>query len=599
MDKRTLLAVVLSVVVISVGFMIQSLVSPPPEDIVPANAVPAEGVTADPGTVPVAEDTSPQTAEDTQPEVMLQAVAAAGETDERERNITIETDLLVAKFTNKGGELVSLLLKEHFDGDEPIDMVFKGESDQNAFFVNFGGPGAAPVNDIFEYSRRGEYGIEFRRDFIAPPAADGKAYPFTLIKRYTFEPGIYMFQLVVTIENSVNAFPNLDFNGIAYNLGFGPQIGPEFESLGGRGEYRYYYTYEDKRKTNRTKNGEIFINNRFVWAGIAGKYFALLVAPAGNYTLTYKEPIIDGIPNSSFMYLSRPPIKSSVIEDTYLVYAGPKLKKELVSFNDASENAFGASGLNLDAAVDSSALLGWLESILKFFLDLFYKVIPNYGVSIIILSIFIKLIFFPITKKSFESTAKMQALNPKITELKAKYKDKPQQMNQEMAALYKREKVNPLGGCLPIVIQMPIFIAFYGVLSKHFALRGAPFFWWITDLSEPDSILNFGAFTLPLLGWNDLRLLPILYVGTQLISSKLMQTPQTSTSKNMKMMQYMMPIFFFFILYSAPSGLLLYWTLTNVFTAIQQKGISSYRKTHKAKEKPDDDKKSGPSKKRK
>jgi YidC/Oxa1 family membrane protein insertase len=186
----------------------------------------------------------------------------------------------------------------------------------------------------------------------------------------------------------------------------------------------------------------------------------------------------------------------------------------------------------------------------------------------------------------------MQALNPKIAEIKEKYKDKPQQMNQEMAALYKKEKVNPLGGCLPIFIQMPIFIAFYGVLSKHFPLRGAPFFWWITDLSEPDSVLSFGT-AIPLLNWSDLRLLPIIYIGTQLLSSKMMQTPNTSTSKNMKLMQYFLPIFFFFILYNAPSGLLIYWTLTNVFTAIQQKATSAYRKTHEPKKKPGDDKRKG------
>ena len=181
---------------------------------------------------------------------------------------------------------------------------------------------------------------------------------------------------------------------------------------------------------------------------------------------------------------------------------------------------------------------------------------------------------------NFDSTSKMQGLNPKIQEIREKYKDDSTRMNQEMAALYKKEKVNPIGGCLPLLLQMPIFIALYGVLSKHFALRGAPFMLWITDLSEPDSILNFGNFTVPFLGWNDLRVLPLLFVGTQIASSKLMQTPSTSQSKNMQLMQTFMPVFFFFILYSAPSGLLLYWTLTNVLTAAQQYSINKYRKTH-------------------
>jgi YidC/Oxa1 family membrane protein insertase len=599
MDKRTLLAVVLSVVVISVGFMLQGLISPKSEEIATADAnQTGQGVMA---AEPSAESESTETqtfqepAEDTTPGA---AVVLSGESDERERKIIVETDLFVATFTNKGGELASLLLKEHLDDGEPIDMLYHGESDWNGFFVSFGKAGAVPVDAIFEFSRRGEYGVEFRRDFLAPPSADGKSYPFTLVKRYNFEPSTYMFELVVKIENSINEFPNLDFGGFAYTLGFGPQIGPEFATLGGRGEYRYYYTYEEgKRQNNRLRGQNLVVENRYVWGGITGKYFALIAAPLGAYELTFSQPVIEGLQSSSFMYLSRPVIKSSANEDRFLIYAGPKIKKYLGTFNDQANNPYQVSDLNLDAAVDSSALLGWLESILKFFLDLFYSIIPNYGVAIILLSILIKLVFYPITRKSFDSTAKMQALNPKITELKEKLKDKPQQMNQEMAALYKREKVNPLGGCLPIFIQMPIFIAFYGLLSKHFPLRGAPFFGWITDLSEPDSLINFGATTIPLLGWNDLRLLPIIYIGTQLLTSKMMQTPNTSTSKNMKMMQYFMPIFFFFILYNAPAGLLLYWTLTNVFTAVQQQATTAYRKTHEPKKKPGDDKKKGRGKK--
>ncbi|MBN1687190.1 MAG: YidC/Oxa1 family insertase periplasmic-domain containing protein, partial [Spirochaetales bacterium] len=480
---------------------------------------------------------------------------------------------------------------DHLDEDKPVDMIFNEGTGVNAFFLSFGVPRSEPVDEMFEYSRRGTYGIEFRRDFLAPASADGKAYPFTLVKRFNFEPGTYMFEIVVSIENSVNAFPNLNFAGSAYTFGFGPQIGPVFEVLGGRGEYRQYFTYEDgKRRANPIPRGgdEVEVENRFIWGGIVGKYFALLVAPLGSYGLTFAQPYTEVLPAASYMYLTRPLIKETKTEDRFLVYAGPKLVNRLAAFNDPADNSFGASDLNLDAAVDKSALLGWLESILKFFLDLFYKVIPNYGVAIIILSIFIKVVFYPITRKSFDSTAKMQTLTPKIEELKKKYpgKEKAQQLNQEMAALYKREKVNPLGGCLPLLIQMPIFIAFYGVLTKHFALRAAPFFGWITDLSEPDSLINFGSFTIPLLGWNDLRLLPIIYVGTQLLTSNMMQAPNSSSSRNMKLMQYFMPIFFFFILYNAPSGLLLYWTLTNVLSAIQQRATTAYRKTHKPKEKP-------------
>ena len=121
-----------------------------------------------------------------------------------------------------------------------------------------------------------------------------------------------------------------------------------------------------------------------------------------------------------------------------------------------------------------------------------------------------------------------------------------------------------------MLLQFPFFIAMFGLFNTHSALRGATFIpGWINDLSSPGSIWNFGEFTLPLLGWNDLRLLPILFVATQLVTSKTMQTPQASAG-NMKMMTYMLPIVFFFVLYNMPSGLLVYWIVTNVLTAGQQ-----------------------------
>ncbi len=132
-----------------------------------------------------------------------------------------------------------------------------------------------------------------------------------------------------------------------------------------------------------------------------------------------------------------------------------------------------------------------------------------------------------------------------------------------------------------MLLQMPVFFALYGLLNKHFELRGSGFIGWITDLSAPDSIFSFFPAKLPILGWSDIRLLPILFVGTQLLSSKLMQAPNQSAGGNMKMMTYLMPVMFFFILYDAPSGLLLYWTVTNILSAAQQKFISIQQKKKK------------------
>jgi len=183
----------------------------------------------------------------------------------------------------------------------------------------------------------------------------------------------------------------------------------------------------------------------------------------------------------------------------------------------------------------------------------------------------VKLLLWPLMRKSYQSTARMQAINPKVQELREKYKDNQQKMNTEMAALYKKEGVSPLGGCLPMLAQFPFFLAMYGLFNNHFDLRGAVFIpGWITDLSAPEAIVEWISPSLPLLG-TALRALPIIFVGTQLLSTKLTQTPQANQSNaQMKLMQYGLPIMFFFILYNVPSGLLVYWIFSNVITAGQQ-----------------------------
>ena len=217
-------------------------------------------------------------------------------------------------------------------------------------------------------------------------------------------------------------------------------------------------------------------------------------------------------------------------------------------------------------------LFGWLENILKWVLQLIVRVIPNYGLAIIVLTILVKLLLWPLTRKSYESNARMQAVQPKLQEIREKYGDDKAKANEAMAKLYREEKVNPLGGCLPMLVQFPFFLAMYGLFNNHFDLRGAVFIpGWINDLSAPDVIVSFGNFTIPLLGWDALRGLPFIFLATQFISSKLMQSASTAqTSGQMKLMQYGLPAMFFFILYNVPSGLLVYWICSNVLTAVQQ-----------------------------
>jgi YidC/Oxa1 family membrane protein insertase len=175
----------------------------------------------------------------------------------------------------------------------------------------------------------------------------------------------------------------------------------------------------------------------------------------------------------------------------------------------------------------------------------------------------------------------MQTLNPKIEELKAKYKDNPQKMQAETAALYKKEGINPMSGCLPMLIQMPIFFALYGLLNNHFELRGAEFIaGWINDLASPESIISFYPLKLPILGWSDLRLLPFLMLGATFLQQKISQNPSAGAGQ-MKMLMLALPLVFFFVLYEMPSGLVLYWTVQNFLSVFQQIYINYTQKKNK------------------
>jgi YidC/Oxa1 family membrane protein insertase len=193
-----------------------------------------------------------------------------------------------------------------------------------------------------------------------------------------------------------------------------------------------------------------------------------------------------------------------------------------------------------------------------------YGYVGNWGVAIIILTIIIKLIFYPLSEASYKSMGKMRVVAPKLQRLKEQYGDDRQRMQQAMMELYKTEKINPLGGCLPIVVQIPVFIALYWVLLASVELRQAPFMLWIHDLSRPDTL--FGVwFGMPV------GLLPILMGATMVIQTRLNpEPPDPVQAKVMKIMPIAFSVFFFFF----PAGLVLYWLVNNVLSILQQWNIN-------------------------
>ncbi|MDR0554002.1 MAG: membrane protein insertase YidC [Treponema sp.] len=572
MEKRTLLAVVLSIVVISGFYIIQGIFFPPAVIRDEAERPVSETVAEAPAPADFigGEDLSGPL-----PSEKIDEIASApAETGPRaEQRIAIETKLLKVILTNAGGDIVSYKLKEHNEREDFVEMVLSGDTESHAFTVAFGNLNARPVTSLFYVNRISDYVVEFYRDFSTE-----KGEHFRLTKRYAFNPDEYMFELAVSLDGGQST-PSLNFNGTAYTLAFGPQIGPRFDKLDQRSEYRNYYTYSNgKQRTEKVKdNAPTIITSRVSWAAIAGKYFTFIAVPdATNYELAFSNKPEPGIPSASRFYMSRPVLNGSRTTDTYRFYLGPK-NQNVLSAYDTGGNGFNLRDMSLVRVANTSGILSPLEAVLKWLLMIFYKVIPNYGVAIILLTLLVKLLLFPLTKKSSESTLRMQTLSPKIKELQDKYKDNPAKMNTEMAELYKKEGYNPLSGCLPMLLQIPIFFAMYNLFNNHFDLRGALFIpRWIPDLSLPESIFNFAPFRIPILGWSDIRLLPFIYVGSQLLSGRITQTPDQQSNTQMKMMLYVMPLVFFFILYDVPSGLLLYWIMTNFLSMIQQLAINKY-----------------------
>ncbi len=497
-----------------------------------------------------------------------------------EKTFTYETDVFNITFDTKGASIASIELKQHAstDGKFP-EMIFKGnKNDDNAFLMYWGEDLKNPVLDAFSYSVSGD-SVVFKNTF-----ADENGRTFDVVKTFQFKKADYLIRVNVQIEGD-----GFDAGDYAYTLAFEPQVGPSFESIKSNNRYDYRHFYVGLVKSNGkvkrsmvtlSKSGDFFTTRDLNWISLTSKYFTIIARPE-NTDAEYKYHAVEdktGDIQTDSIYVSVP--DSEKKDNTVYFYCGPQLKKYLGSYYNGVDNEWGLRNYNLDDAMESGSVLGWLEILLKWCLQVLNKVVPNYGIDIIILTLILKVILWPLQKKSTESTAKMGTVSKEVEAIKNKYPTNTQKQNEEMQKLYKEKGINPMGGCLPLLIQFPILIAFYGLLNKHFELRGAMFIpGWIPDLSVPETVATL-KFAIPLLG-NQIHLLPIIYTASMIFSMKYTQasTQNAGNGKNMWFMTWGMPIMFFFILYSAPSGLLLYWTTQNALSILQQ--VNTNRKMAK------------------
>ena len=588
MDKNTIWAIVLSTLVI-VGsyFLLPKVFGTKNKDVA---AQPAVEVVTEDSTV---ESESLFSEEDAKLIAQAEEADTIEEADEdleiaaAEEKITINTGVAQVVFTTKGGDIVSYKLLGHND-KETNDFVELSDcvtETNRTCSLALGGAAGEVINEIFTYEKTDAYTILFKKNLTIKDSA-GVKKSYTIGKRYSFKPNEYLFKLDILIHS--NDGSNIDFAGNAYTLRTSPQIGPRFNQKQNRYENRQFIAYNGKKakKVILASGVEKKYEKEILWGGIAGKYFMELVIPTDASILgtpTYSAVVVqDNYANAQAMFERKGGPKD--IQDSYYMYFGPREDKSLKVYNTPDKNAWNFGGYKITEAMQSSGLFSWLEAILKWCLEMLHKIISNWGVCIIVLTIILKIILFPLSKKQSMSSLKMQELQPKMQAIQKKYAGDQQKMQQETSKLYQEAGYNPAAGCLPMLFQFLIIIAMFNLFNNYFEFRGASFIpGWIPDLTEGDSVYTF-KFNIPFLG-NQLRLLPIIYVGTQILSSKISQSmnpPGGQNEKTMKFMMYGMPFMFFFIFYSAPAGLLLYWLTSNILQVGQQLIINKMMAKKKA-----------------
>lgn len=570
MNKNTIIAIVLSTIVVLASLILQPMLFPNTAN----NVAESENVTEETSAVKVEEDKKD----------LSLIVEDESDKNVEEQFFEITTKNAQIVLTNRGGDMISYKLLNHIDVDtkDGIQMVDNVSKTNRACAVAFGDVNSPINNEIFNVTHKDE-NVYFFTKAISIKKEDGSVSKVILGKRYTFDPESYVFKLDILIHGD-------DIENLVYTLRTSPQIGPHFDPKLNRYENRQFISFNGEKAKRQVISAKQFksYNKDYLWNGIGGKYFVNLVVPLNPEKMdnSYYSTLINeenNYSNAQAICVRKP--FSEDVEDSYYMYYGPREEKALKIFNVAENNSWKLSGLRLNECLNSNGWLGWLETILKWFMEVINKFVHNWGVSIIIMTILIKLLMFPFTKKQSLGTLKMQEIQPKIQAIQAKYKDNQQKLQQEMAKIYKDNGYNPMSGCLPMLVQFLILFAMYNLFNNYFEFRGSSFIpHWIEDLSSGDSIYTL-KFDIPFFG-NQVRILPFIYLASQLLFGKITgnggtTAPGTSQAQ-MQMMMYVMPVMFFVMFYNAPSGLLLYWTVSNIFQMGQQIIINKTMKQKKA-----------------
>jgi YidC/Oxa1 family membrane protein insertase len=551
MDRRTLLAFALATVVL-IGW---SLLFPTPRPKPPLPGVDSTVGIGAPGISAVLpEDSGPRGASPTGDSITEPVAPGNGgatwQMAEAE-TLEVETDLLRARIHTHGGGLVGLSLKEFPLGDRsgPVNLVRPGQEALDVA-IEWRPSTIPPIplsGAMFSATRgpwtEGEKSGE--RILLTAERADG----LRVTREYRFQNDSYVVGQYVRAEG-------LSAPGGAPAVVIGWRSGIPFTELSHEADqpnFTAQIRVGDEIHAwapGKFKDGPRVVEGAVRWAAVGNKYFLAAMLPAPNAATAAGA---DGDPSSSrnAAWLYIPAAASDRAEADIRLYAGPKDIDRLAAVDPGLVDA-GSMGYR------------WMQPITRIMVRVLkatYQLVPNYGWVIIILSILVRVLLFPLNQTSMRSMKAMQRLQPEMEAIRKKYAEKPQEMNKQVMLLYQKHKVNPLGGCLPMVVQMPVLFALYFSLMFAIDLRMAPFVGWINDLSAPDTVGKVGGFSI--------HVLPLIMTIVSVLQAR-----STPTDPRQAALTTLMPVVFLVFFYNMPAGLVLYWTMTNLGTWLQQRWVN-------------------------
>ncbi len=489
--------------------------------------------------------------------------------------VTIDTRSKRGSINLRGGRIDDLVLKNYQETVEPESpniVLFSPSTSASPYYAEFGWIGDVPGG-----TPNAETVWTASSNRLTPDAPVTLSYDngqgVTFRRTITIDDDA-LFAIEDTVENQTGAALTLYPYGLISRHGRPDTLGyfvlheGMIGVLGEAGLQEYTYGNVDEEvPLSPGVRGETWTDVVGGWVGITDKYWAAVIVPdqttpfQGRYTV--QEDPLRPIYQSDVLGQPRVVAAGETAGSTKHLFAGAKEVDVVDTYHDR------LGILKFDLLID----WGWFYFITKpmfYALDFFYKMVGNFGVAILIVTVLLKILFLPLANKSYASMAKMKAVQPEMLALRDRYKDDRMKQQQELMELYKREKINPVAGCWPVLIQIPVFFALYKVLFVSIEMRHAPFFGWIQDLAAPDptSIFNlFGLLPYEVPALLLVGVWPILMGITMFVQMKMNPEP---TDPVQKAVFTWMPLLFTFLLASFPAGLVIYWAWNNFLSVLQQ-----------------------------